>query len=881
MRWPWRRDARDAELAEELQAHLEMAVAQRIQRGESPAVARDNARREFGNMTHIAEVTRAMWGGASWDALVRDVRYAARGLRRSPAFTAVAVATFALGIGANTAMFTVVNGALLKPLPFAKPDRLAVLSHRPAEFGSNGLLAMTDHTFAELRATPSRAFASLASFSGTQMTLTGVDAPERLSTAQVSANLTSTLGVSAAIGRTFAAAEEEAGNNHVVLLSDEFWRERFGGSRSVLGTSIILDGVPYTVIGVMPPTFDFPHGAALWTPLSGRPNPNVGVFRPVVARLSPGTSIEAARRDLESMLARLPSTADEKPGTHITDIRPLVDLLVANARPSLWVLSGAVSFVLLIACANVANLLLIRTSTRRHEIGVRAALGAGRARIIRQLVTESALVACIGGAAGLVLSMWGVRILLATAPIGRIPRGGEITVDWRVLGAAFGVSLFAGLACGIFPALASTRRDPRAALTTSGRTVAGTHDRLRRVFVVAQLALAIVLSTGAGLLLKSFARMRAVDPGYRSSGVVTFGVSLSRAAFPNAADVRTFHARVVDRLRQVPGVEAATMVNWIPLGNALVSGDLHIEGVSAMPKGYVVDKLVTAPGYFRTMSIRLFAGRDFDSRDNESSLPVTIVSRSVARKFWPPDGLGAIGQRLTENGEHPQPSDWRTVVGVVDDIAQQGVTQGRRAAQYFPLAQTEDSPSHVASSGEFIRNVTFVVRTARTAQELTPSLRAIVHELNPVVALRDIRSMDDAAAGSIADPRFETRLLTIFAALALLLAAVGTYGVLAYDVAARTHELGVRVALGAVSHDVVRVVVRRTLALVIPGLALGLIGALAVTRVLQKSLFEVTPTDPATLVAVSGVLLLAALIAGLAPTRRAMRIDPMTALRSE
>jgi predicted permease len=300
-----------------------------------------------------------------------------------------------------------------------------------------------------------------------------------------------------------------------------------------------------------------------------------------------------------------------------------------------------------------------------------------------------------------------------------------------------------------------------------------------------------------------------------------------------------------------------------------------------MPKGYVVDKLVTAPGYFSAMSIRLFAGRDFDERDNQSSLPVTIVSRSVARRFWPPDGLGAIGQRLTENGENPQPSDWRTVVGVVDDIAQQGVAQGRRAAQYFPLAQTEDSPSPVASSAEFIRNVTFVVRTARTAPELTPSLRAIVHELNPVVALRDIRSMDDAAAGSIADPRFETRLLTIFAALALLLAAVGTYGVLAFDVAARTHELGVRVALGAASHDVVRVVVRRTLALVIPGLGLGLIGALAVTRVLQKSLFEVTPTDPATLVAVSGVLLLAALIAGLAPTRRAMRIDPMTALRSE
>ena len=869
MRLPWRRAARDRELTEELQSHLEMATEQRILRGESPALARANALREFGNATHVAEVTRDMWGGASWDAFVRDVRYAARGLRRSPAFTAVAVATFALGIGANTAMFTVVNGALLKPLPFAHPDRLVILSHWPAEIGPNGRPGLSDYTFAELRATPSRAFASLASYSPNQMTLTGTGDAERLSTALVTANLTTTLGVSAAIGRTFTAAEETPGDDHVVLLSDQFWRERFGGARSVLGTSIILDGVAYTVIGVMPPTFDVPHGAALWTPLSARPEPHIFFFRPVIARLSPGTSIEAARRELESTLARLPSTANEKPGTQITAVRPLVDLLVARAKPLLWIFSGAVSFVLLIACANVANLLLIRASTRRHEIGVRTALGAGRGRIVRQLVTESALVACIGGAAGLVLSMWGVRVLLATAPDGRIPRGQDITVDWRVLGATFGVALVAGLVCGIFPALASTRRDPREALTTSGRTVAGGHDRLRRVFVVAQLALAIVLSTGAGLLLKSFTRMRAVDPGFRASGTVTFGVSLPRAAFPNAADVRTFNATVVDRLRQVPGVESATMVNWIPLGRSgLVRGDLHIEGVSGMPR-YLVDKLVIAPGYFSTMGIKLFAGRDFDSRDNHSSLPVTIVTRSVARQFWPPDGLGAIGQRLTKDGE----DDWNTVVGIVDDIVQQGVTEGRDGAQYFPLAQTEMVP--------FINNVNFVVRTARTAPDLAPSFRAIAHELNPVVALRNIRSMDDVIDGSIADSRFETRLLTIFAALALLLAAVGTYGVLAYDVAARTHELGVRVALGAVSRDVVRVVVGRTLALVIPGLALGLIGALAVTRVLQKSLFEVTPTDPATLVAVSGVLLLVALIAGLAPTRRAMRIDPMTALRSE
>ena len=872
MRWPWRGRAREIELTEELRAHLEMAIEQRIQRGESPAVARDNARREFGNTTHIAEVTREMWGGASWDAFVRDVRYAARGLRRSPTFTAVAVATFALGIGANTAMFTVVNGALLAPLPFPQPDRLVVLSHRPAAMKVGGP-ALTDLTFAQLRAMPSRAFESMATLHGRAMTLTGSGDAEQLSAAVVTANFMSTLGVSPAIGRGFTAAEEVPGNDHVVILSDQLWRERFAGAPSVLGTSITLDGTAYVVIGVTPPTFEMSYKAAVWIPLSERPNPKIGAFRPVIARLSPGTSIQAAKQELASAIARLPSTADEKPGTQITDVLPMVDMFVAKAGPSLWMFTGAVSFVLLIACANVANLLLIRASGRRHEIGVRAALGAGRTRIVRQLVTESALVACIGGAVGIVLARWGVRVLLATAPPGRIPRSEEITVDWRVLGAAFGVSLLAGLVCGMFPALASTRRDPREALTSSGRTIAGSGDRLRRVFVVAQLSLAIILSTGAGLLLKSFARLRAVDPGFRTSGVVMFNVNLSQTAFPNATDIHAFGAQVIDRLRQIPGVESATMANVIPLAAPHVISGLRIDGISDVPKAYQVNKIVVAPAHFTTMGIRLFSGRDFDSRDNESSQPVTIISRSIAREFWPPDGRGAIGQRLTENSEDPQPGDWQTIVGIVDDVVEQGLTQGREHEQYFPLAQFRDMP--------FISNIRFVLRSSRTVQDLTPSMRAVVHELNPVVALRDIQSMDDVAAASTAGSRFETQLLTIFAALALLLASVGTYGVLAYDVAARTHELGVRVALGALSGDVVRVVMRRTLVLVIPGLLIGQIGALGVTRVLQKSLFEVTPTDPATLLAVAGVLLLVALIAGLAPMRRATRIDPMTALRSE
>jgi putative ABC transport system permease protein len=846
-----------------------MAVALRMERGESRADAERNARLEFGNVTHVAEVTRDMWGGRRLEALRRDLAYAWRGLRRSPTFAVVAILTFALGIGATTTMFTIVNGVLLRPLPFAQPEQLVLLSHVPEGIAAGASDVMVDGTFLELRAANSRAFASMASFGGNRMTLTGAGEPVEIIGAEASANFTRVLDVSPAKGRGFADDEESPGSPRVVILGDGMWHERFGADSSVVGRSIVLNNVPHTIVGIMPPGFDFPNGATFWTPLSNKLDPNLGNFRPVVARLRAGVTRESAARELEATLAVLPGTARAKPGTGQTNVRPLLDLLVARSRATLWLFSGAVVLVLLVACANVANLFLIRVAAREHEIGVRFALGAGRARIVRQLLTESALVACIGGTAGLLFSVWGVRAVIAAAPAGRIPRQDSIGVDWRVLGAAFGISLLTGIACGIVPALASTRRDVRNVLVESARTLVGGHDRLRRALVVVELALAIVLLSGAGLLLKSFVRMRTVDPGFHAAGVVEMETRLSPAKYPTPQAATAFAMRVRERLREIPGVDDASVVNFLPLvGGGMVRDQFQPERGPALPNAYQVGVLMTAPDYFRAMSIRLVGGRDFVASDDAAAAPVTIISASVARKVWPPDGAGAIGQRARKPGG--EPNEWVTIVGIVDDVVQTSIADERQGAQYLPVMQNRNP--------WFGQQLTFVVRTALPSADVALSMRAILHEIDPSMAIRRLAPMEDVLSSSVAQPRFEMQLVTIFSALALLLAAIGTYGVLAHDVASRTHEIGLRVALGAGRGDIVRVVVRRTLGVVIPGVAIGLAGAAMSTGLLRKSLFGITPTDGPTLAWVAITLCAVAAVAAAAPARRAVRVDPLVAL---
>jgi predicted permease len=863
------RRQREEELREEIDAHLRMAIAERVARGESAAEAERAVRREFGNVTLVSEVTREMWGGVWLERLLRDVRYGVRGLRRAPGFAAVAIVTLALGVGANTAVYTVVHSVLVRPLAFERPHELFLLGNQATDAPFMRDPSMDENTFLEYRR-ENQSFEQIAAFNRTQLTLTGAGEPVRLAGAMVTADFLSVLGVRAALGRTFARDEDLPGRERVVVLGDLLWRERFGASSALIGRAVTLNGVTHTVIGVMPPSFAFPYDAQVWVPMLIQPQPGRSWSRPVVGRLQEGVTVEAAQRELQRIATRDGAEGGPAAARSIR-VLPLKSLLTANVEKSLLVFAGAVGFVLLIACANVANLLLIRGAARRHEIVVRAALGASRGRIVRQLLTESALVAMLGGVAGILLSLWGVRALLAMAPAGRIPRVDEIHIDGVVLAVSLGATLLAGLLFGLAPALAVTRQQLRGVLGEGARTLGGGHERLRRSLVVSEIALAIVLLTGAGLLLRSFARMRAIDPGFRPEHVIALSLNLPDADYASAAQLRHFHTQLLDRLAPIPGVEHAAAVNWAPLTGNLIRGDIYGEGGTPERHGWA-DKLVATPGYFRAMGIRLLYGREFTAQDDERAPGVVVISESVAKAFWPPHGADAIGKRLTGE-DRPKPEDWLTIVGVVDDVAQQSLTQERGPAVYTPVRQTPRP--------FFMSEMTFVLRTRRAPSDVMETIRERVWELDANLPVPALTTMDELVARTIADPKFEARLLTVFSLLALLLAAVGTYGVLAYDVTARHHEIGLRMALGARRGNVVHMVLRRALSVVLPGIVLGVAGALALTRILEGSLYEVKPVDPVTFGAVSALLFAVAVIAALVPTRRATKVDPLIALRHE
>jgi putative ABC transport system permease protein len=545
-------------------------------------------------------------------------------------------------------------------------------------------------------------------------------------------------------------------------------------------------------------------------------------------------------------------------------ILPLKELLVGNIRKSLLIFAGAVAFVLLIACANVANLVLMRAASRQQEIAVRAALGAGRWRLIRQLLAESTLVSLGGGAVGILLAVFGVPALLALAPGGRIPRVEEIRIDGSVLAFTLGMAVVTGMVFGLVPAFRATRSE------WGGRRVSGRHEGLRSALVVSEVALALALLTGAGLLLKSFLRMRAVDPGFRSENVLTMTVDLPASVYRTTAQSQAFHARMLEKLSSLPGVVAAGAVNWVPLGRLLTMGDFQLEGGRQLPRGYRVDKPCVSPGYFRTMGIRLLSGRDFEERDSAAAPGVVIISQSVARQLWP--GEDPIGKRISGE-DRPRPEDWMTIVGVVEEVRQQSLTEKPHAAIYQPYLQ-------VTRAG-WLSHMTFAVRTASNPQSVAGAMRGVLREVDRDLPAQSIATMDEAIAATTAEPLFQTRLLAALSVLALILSAIGIYGVLAYSVTERRHEIGIRMALGAGRGEVIRMVLRRTLVLAGAGVALGTAGGLAVTRVLGKLLFDVKPTDPGTFAAVAVVLTGVALLAGLLPARRATKVDPLVALRCD
>jgi len=860
---------RDEELEEELASHLRMAIAERMARGESRESAERAARLDFGNVTHVKEVTRDLRRGVWLERLVQDVRYGARALRRTPAFTVVAVLTLALAIGANTAVFTVVNSVLLRPLPFRDPSRLFLVSYTPTDLPFEVPPGLPDRTWLAYRER-ARTFERVSAYGRSQVTLSGVGDAVRLAGARVDANFFSVLGIAPVLGRSFVREEESVGRDHVVILSNGLWHDRFAANPHVVGRVISLDGIPHVVIGVMPSGFSFPAASELWTPLAIQLDAGNSFLLSILGRLPADATPDQARNELASIVDALPrDPRDRRDRKMLAAILPLKDVLTGKVAKSLLIFSGAVAFVLLIACANVANLLLIRAATRRREMAVRVALGASRVRIARQLLTESALVGLAGGAVGVLVAQVGVRTLLAIAPQGRIPRLDEVHVDGWVLGFTIAISVITGIVFGLVPALQSARRPPAEALAHSTHVVGGVQSRLRAILVSAEVALALVLLTGAGLMIKSFVRMRSVDKGYDGARVMTMAVDLPSLRYPDVTRARAFHTALVGRLARIPGVQSAAGASFAPMGAVGVMGDFVVDGPTPFPKGYSVDKTLVTPGYFAAMGVRLLRGRDFTATDDDHAPSVVIVSERVARRIWPNDD--ALGKRISM-ADKPRPQDWLTVVGVANDVMQDGVTE-KHSTIYLPYLQT--------GWLFLLGHMTYVVRSDAGAASIAPAMRAALREVDPAVPAQSLQTMDDAMLQVVAEPLFQTRLLAVFSAIAILLAAIGTYGVLAYDVTERSREIALRMALGATPLDVIRMVMRRTGTLAVSGAVVGAVGSIAITRVLTKSLFEVKPTDPATIASMVVVIVLVALAAGFIPARRAARLDVLTTLPSE
>ena len=841
----------------ELRFHVEEYAADLVRSGVPREEALRRARIEFGGIESAKEECREARGISFVDSLVQDLRFGTRMLRKNPGFTAVAVLTLALGIGANTAVFTVVNGALLRSMPFPEADRLFLVSLNTGFQQFEWQPEVSDRDYLAFRR-QEQSFEQVASFSqGSTANLTGAGDPVHIQVAYVTTEFFQTLRTNPAIGRGFAAGEDEPGLDNVVVLSNELWKERFGAGPEILGKTIRLDGISRTVIGIMPPGCEFP-GVKVWMPLAIRVDEHNSFMRPVVGRVRSSVTPQQALAELKTVAKHLGPERDRMPL-----ILPLRDLLVANIRPSLLVFAGAVAFVLLIACANVANLFLARATGRFQEMAVRSALGAGRWRLMRQLLAESTLISLAGGAAGILLAFWSVRALMALAPAGKVPRM-EPSISTNPGGSK------------VTSAVGTPRVDARdrRALAVEHRQPANVEHRL---LLRRRDALALRdfdrRHRGDRILLQlahleSFLRLRAVNPGFSPHSVMTMTVDLPDSEYRTANQMQAFHTRMLGELSRLPGVLAAGAVNWIPLGETLAEGTFQVEG-SKRPPGFMVDKPCVSPGYFKAMGMPVLRGRDFTESDSATTPRVVIVSQTVARTLWP--GQDPIGKRISMEDE-PKPEDWLTVVGVVDDVKQQGLAKGSEPAIYQPYLQV--------SQPFFLNHMTFMVRTALGPESVASGMRAVLRNVDKNEPI-SIRSMDSLIATTTAEPQFQARLLATFAVVALALTIVGIYGVLAYSVAQRTREIGVRMALGAQSRDVMQMLLRKALVLMSMGIILGGAGAFALTRVLTKFLFEVKPTDVPTFAAVALTLVLSALAACYVPARRAMKVDPMVALRYE
>ena len=874
----FRRNRRERELDDEIAGHLAMAVRDRVDRGETPAEAESAARRELGNEALVKEVTREQWGWASLERFLQDVRYGLRLLRRSPAFTAVAIGTLGLGIGANTAIFSVVHGVLLRPLPFPDSGRIVALETlitRPVRHTASASYP----DFFDWKS-QSRSFTAMACRRGIGFSLTGAAQAAHIQAQAVSSDFLAVLRAAPLLGRGFLPEDDRPGAR-VALLSHTLWSSRYGEDPGIVGRTIGLDGHEYTVVGVMPPGFRFPVEEAdtdLWTSIAmdaegDKPwTANRGLTTlDVVGRLKPGVALAAAQAEMNAIARNLARQyPDDNRDRDEIRVQPELERIVGDVRAPLWVLLGAVGGILLIACANVASLLMARASARRRELALRAALGAGRQRVLRQLLTESLLLSLLGGGAGVLVALAGMRLLLRFSPE-RIPRLEQVGLDAMVLAFAFGVSLLTGVLFGAAPALRLSGANLWGLLKDGAR---GGEDgagpgatRFRSGLVIVQTAVAVVLLTGATLLLESFRRLRDVDPGFSAENVSTFHLSLPEAEY-DVARQRLFYEELLASVRRRPGVRSAAAIFPVPFGTARIGISFTIEG-RPVPKADEpsAEYRQVSPGYFQTLSIPLVAGRDFTDRDGPDAPPVVIVNAAFARTYFP--GESAIGKRIHPGVARDGESVVREIVGVVGDVRPQGLDLAATPEFYVPSAQLS------------ISDMTVVARLEGSGDALSTDARALVSAIDPNVPVFRVRTLEDAIRQSIAQPRFNALLLGLFAGLALVLTGVGLYGVLGYAVALRTREIVIRMALGARRADILRMIVRRGLGLALSGVAAGLVAAFAVTRLFRSLLFDVAPSDPAAFAAAAIGLSAVALAASAIPAWRAARLDPNEALRAE
>jgi putative ABC transport system permease protein len=809
-------------------------------------------------------------GREPMSSLWQDLRYAVRLLRRQPGFALVAVITLALGIGANTAVFTVINGVLLRPLPYADPDRLVTLLN-----GRNARLspAFSPPNFVDVT-TQSGAFAAAAGFEPSTTNVTGLGDPQRLEGAEVTPAFFQVLGVNAHLGRTFADADS-AGDAAFVVLSDGLWRRLFGARADIVNQVVTLDGKPYTIVGVMPPEVAMPRGAEYWRPLAFTPkelsDPSRGaqyVF--AIARLKPGIDLAQANAAMATVANRLSADFPRtNQGRAMTAVR-LHDRLVSNIRPALRVLLGAVMLVLLIACVNVANLLLARAHGRIREVAVRAALGAGRRRLVQQFLAESLVLGLAGGVVGLVVAFWSARALVALGP-SSVPRLTEVTIDWRVLAFTLGVALTTSVVFGLVPALASSGRRAARVITAAGRgSIGASGTAMRKVLVTAEFALAVVLLAGAGLLLRSYERIIAVDPGFTADRVLTFNLALPAAKYGSTDAVTHFMADYLERLRATPGVESTAAAFGLPLTDGFNASSSFLKpGEADSENSPSIGMRVVTPDYFRTMKIPIRRGRFLEPHDDASTPEVVVINEEAARRYWPDqDPIGQqlrLGVRLVSGVRSGQ----KTIVGVVGDVKFGALDAPAPPEVYLPHAQHP------------ISDLTIVARTAGEPTSIVPSARAALAAMDRELPMADILTMNDLVGRSIAERRFVMLLIGAFATLAVALAAIGIYGVLAFIVTQRVQEIGVRLAIGAAPGDVVRLFVREGVVLTALGLVFGLAGALAAAQALTSLLFGVNATDPSTFAAVAIALAAVAFVASYVPARRAARVDPMSALRTD